>query len=75
MTRGLFGDFLFNTWCIIIHLSNGKVALKGNNGKYASFQNGQSAMTCDRSSINGWEQFDLEMNNDGTFSLKGNNGN
>ena len=40
--------------------ANGKISLKGNNGKYISSEGGQSVMKCNRETIAGWEAFALE---------------
>lgn len=47
--------------------------LKGNNGLYVSSENGQSAMMCNRSSVGGWEQFEVVGLSDGKVALKGSN--
>ncbi len=55
-----------------------KVLLKGNNGKYVSSENGAKAMTCNRSSAQGWEKFSLNVigNSGGNdiVTIQGNNG-
>ncbi|WP_271767519.1 T9SS type A sorting domain-containing protein [Aquimarina algiphila] len=55
-----------------------KVSLKGNNGKYVSSENGNKAMTCNRSSVQGWEKFTMNVlgsiNGNDQVSLQGNNG-
>lgn len=52
---------------------NGKVALKSM-GRYVSSENGAVPMTCNRTTIGPWEMFDYVVNNDGSVSLRGNNG-
>ena len=54
-------------------LANGKVALTCM-GKYLCSENGERPMICNRLGLNEWETFEWIDNNDGTFSLKGNNG-
>jgi len=38
-------------------MPDGKVALKGNNGKYVSSEDGLKAMTCQRDFPQAWETF------------------
>ncbi|RED99819.1 cellulase family glycosylhydrolase [Marinoscillum furvescens] len=47
--------------------------LRGNNGQYVSSENGQSGMMCNRSSVGGWEQFEVVGLSDGKIALKGSN--
>lgn len=53
-------------------------ALKGNNGKYVSSENGTKPMNCNRNSIGAWEKFDISVvgstNGNDIVTLKGNNG-
>jgi hypothetical protein len=37
--------------------ADGTISLRGNNGLYVSSENGEQAMTCTRTSIQGWEKF------------------
>jgi endoglucanase len=37
--------------------ADGKISLRGNNGRYVSSENGTNAMTCNRTTIGGWEAF------------------
>jgi glucosylceramidase len=57
----------------IVNAGGGKVALM-NMGKFVSSENGSVPMTCNRTTIGAWEQFDYLINSDGTISLRGNNG-
>jgi len=54
------------------------VSLQGNNGKYASSENGSKAMNCNRSSAQSWEKFNLSVignvNGSDLVTLQGNNG-
>ncbi|WP_223148863.1 T9SS type A sorting domain-containing protein [Aquimarina sp. RZ0] len=54
-------------------------ALKGNNAKYVSSENGTKPMTCNRNQIGGWEKFEIKVigstNGNDIVTLKGNNGN
>jgi len=50
------------------------ITLKGNNNKFVSSNNGSSAMMCDRSSVQGWEKFDVIDVGDGKVALRGANG-
>ncbi len=54
----------------LIELSNGNVALKGNNGKYVSSENGLKPITCNRKEIREWEEFELIMYSQNRFSLR-----
>ncbi len=45
-----------------------------NSGKYVSSNNGTSAITCDRGSIQGWEKFDVIDAGNGKVALRGTNG-
>ncbi len=57
----------------LINLSNGKIALKGNNGHYVSSENGKK-ITCSRKLIGSWEQFTLVSKGGNKYALKGSNG-
>jgi len=48
--------------------------LRGLNNQYVSSEDGQSAMMCDRPSVQGWEQFTVEDAGNGLIALKGSNG-
>lgn len=54
------------------------ISLKGNNGRYISSENGNKAMTCNRTQIGPWEKFKLERTiqnfNQYVYVLKANNG-
>jgi len=50
------------------------IALKGNNGKYVSSENGNQPMNCNRPQSDLWEKFTLVSVGNGQFALKGNNG-
>jgi len=50
------------------------IALKGNNGKYVSSENGLQPMNCNRSNLGIWEKFTLVDAGGGKYALKGNNG-
>uniref|UniRef100_A0A914DUD9 Uncharacterized protein n=1 Tax=Acrobeloides nanus TaxID=290746 RepID=A0A914DUD9_9BILA len=43
-------------------------------GKYVSSENGEQPITCNRTSVDDWEKFELIKHGDGTVSFKGNNG-
>jgi GH35 family endo-1,4-beta-xylanase len=58
----------------VVNAGNGKVALKGTNGRYASSENGLQAMRCDRTTIGTSEAFDWVSVGGNNFQLKGNNG-
>ncbi|MBB5637222.1 hypothetical protein HDE68_003135 [Pedobacter cryoconitis] len=58
---------------IVVNAGNGKVALK-NGDKYVSSENGALPISCSRTAIGIWEQFDWVKNSNGTISLRGNNG-
>lgn len=45
-----------------------------NSGKYVSSNNGVTPITCDRTSVQGWEQFDVVDAGNGKVALKGTNG-
>lgn len=68
------------TWTSDYNLGGGNKAPIGqtiwlqNGGKYVSSNNGGSPMTCDRSSAQGWEKFDVIDAGNGKIALKGNNG-
>ena len=53
---------------------NSKIAIKGNNGRYVSSENGGKAMTCNRTRIGGWEVFTVVDGGGGTIALRGSNG-
>jgi hypothetical protein len=57
----------------VINLGNGKVALRSVD-KYVSSEGGTMPITCNRTSVGVWEQFDYLTNTDGTVSLRGSNG-
>ncbi|PWJ39308.1 T9SS type A sorting domain-containing protein [Sediminitomix flava] len=57
----------------IIDIGDGKVALKGSNGKYVSSENGTKEMTCTRTEIGAWEKFTLIDYGNNIYALKGNN--
>lgn len=48
--------------------------LRGFNNQYVSSEDGQSAMMCDRPSVQGWEQFTVVDAGSGKFALRGSNG-
>ncbi len=50
------------------------IALKGNNGKYVSSEDGIQPMNCNRSQLGAWEKFTLVSVGNGQYALKGNNG-
>ena len=50
------------------------IALKGNNGKYVSSENGAQPVTCNRGAVGGWEKFIVVDAGGGTIALRGNNG-
>lgn len=52
----------------------GSVIWLQNGSKYVSSNNGTSAMTCDRTSIGGWEKFTIVDAGDWKIALLGNNG-
>jgi len=54
----------------------GSVAIKGNNNKYVSSENGISPMNCDRGDdlFGDWEKFIIIDEGDGLVSIRGNNG-
>jgi len=58
----------------IIRRSNGKIALRGSNGRYVSSENGNKAMTCNRTAIGAWELFDVVGRGHRKIALRGNNG-
>jgi glucosylceramidase len=41
--------------------TDGKVTLRGNNGKFISSENGAQAMTCTRTTASGWEAFGVNQ--------------
>jgi len=58
----------------LVNAGNGKIALKGSNGRYVSSENGSSnGITCNRTAIGAWEAFTWG-NTNGKVTLKGNNG-
>ena len=67
-------DVEFSGLFTIVEAGPGKVALLGTNGRYVSSENGDGAMTCNRTSIGWWERFDWVEFEDGTIGLRGNNG-
>jgi len=58
----------------VITLGNGKIALRGSNGRYVSSENGRKAMTCNRTAIGSWERFDAVGRGHRKIALRGNNG-
>ena len=50
------------------------IALKGNNGKYVSSENGLQPMNCNRTAQGAWEKYTLVDVGNGQFALQGNNG-
>ncbi len=48
--------------------------LRGSNNQYVSSENGQSAMMCNRTSVQAWEQFTVVSAGGGKIALRGNNG-
>lgn len=48
--------------------------LKGFNNQYVSSEDGQSAMMCNRTSVQGWEHFTVVDAGNGKIALKGSNG-
>jgi Secretion system C-terminal sorting domain/Fascin domain/Glycosyl hydrolase family 26 len=58
----------------VVAQANGKVALKGTNGRYVSSENGTQAMRCDRTTVGTQELFDLINVTETSFQLRGNNG-
>ncbi|HEY0608165.1 MAG TPA: T9SS type A sorting domain-containing protein, partial [Chitinophaga sp.] len=48
--------------------------LRGSNGLYVSSENGVEPMTCDRPTVQGWEQFTVVDAGNGKIALRGNNG-
>jgi hypothetical protein len=49
------------------------ITLQGYNGKYVSSENGESSMTCNRTSVGNWEKFEVVEAGNGKIALKGNN--
>lgn len=47
--------------------------LRGSNNQYVSSENGQSAMMCNRPSVQGWEQFAVVDAGGGKIALRGSN--
>jgi beta-glucanase (GH16 family) len=58
---------------LVVNAGGGKIALQSQ-GHYVSSENGTMAITCNRTTFGAWEEFTWVDNPDGTFSLKGNNG-
>ena len=52
--RTTIGDWEKFDWVVN---ADGKISLRGNNGRYISSENGTQAMTCNRTAIGGWEAF------------------
>jgi len=50
------------------------IALKGNNGRYVSSENGNRPMNCNRTKLDIWEKFTLIDLGGGQYALQGNNG-
>ena len=57
----------------VVDGGGGRLALQAL-GKYVSSEDGQQAMTCTRTAITPTETFDIQVNPDGTYSLRGSNG-
>jgi hypothetical protein len=53
-SRTAVGDWEKFDWVVN---ADGKISLRGNNGRYVSSENGTTAMTCNRTAISGWEAF------------------
>lgn len=51
-----------------------RVAIKGDNGRYLSSENGSKPVTCNRSVVGEWEVFEMHFLDPQKFTLKGNNG-
>jgi hypothetical protein len=58
----------------VVAQANGKVALKGTNGRYVSSENGVQAMRCDRTTVGTSELFDLVNLTGTSFQLRGSDG-
>ena len=58
---------------LVVDAGGGKIALQSQ-GHYVSSENGTMPITCNRTTFGAWEEFTWVDNPDGTFSLKGNNG-
>jgi beta-glucanase (GH16 family) len=58
---------------LVVDAGGGKIALQSQ-GHYVSSENGTMPITCNRATFGAWEEFTWVDNPDGTFSLKGNNG-
>ncbi|WP_426583241.1 glycoside hydrolase family 30 beta sandwich domain-containing protein [Mucilaginibacter sp. R-33] len=56
--RTTFGDWEKFDW---IPTTDGKVTLRGNNGKFISSENGTQPMTCTRATASGWEAFGINQ--------------
>lgn len=56
--RTTFGDWEKFDW---IPTTDGKVTLRGNNGKFISSENGTQPMTCTRATASGWEAFGVNQ--------------
>ena len=50
------------------------IALRGNNSRYVSSENGSQAMRCDRATPRGWESFEVVDAGGGSVALRGSNG-
>lgn len=59
---------------ILYDLSVPTVGIRGSNGRWLSSNNGQGAMTVDRTTLDPWEQFEINYRRDGTLDIKCNNG-
>ena len=59
---------------MIEEAGDGRVALRGNNGRYVSSNNGVEAMTCDRTEVDAWERFSWVELPDGRIALRADHG-
>ena len=67
---GVGPDNLF----VLEEAGDGRVTLRGNNGRYVSSNNGVEAMTCDRFDVDAWERFSWVELPDGRVALRADHG-
>ena len=59
---------------VVVDAGNGRIALRGNNGKYISSENGKKPMHCNVNGVWGWQKFKVIQLGNGKIALKGSNG-